>query len=565
MKLPPQGTPERDFFVERMLTDTGFFCRSVLGMDTDRGDSGNAISEIGKGGIRDHGPHQEMIAFLDDEKMKYGVLMAPRRSYKSSAVEGLIMRKICAHPNISILLFMHEQDMAQERCVVIRDLLLSNPILAELYPDMRGAIWRKDRFVTGIRIDKTLQSPTLFVGSPQKVPTGGRADLVIFDDIVSDQNYQSELGRKKTVHCIEASFPIASPGCLFRDIGTPYHQGDAHHWVMEKPGWKKLVHLDVGFDIVKQQDGTMDVTGTGRWPHLTADDMREKLRAGMSFQKFMRDYKLQVVSGFGQAFHRTHFQPRSWQDSHSDLTGYLLCDAAPSGDPKNDLNAIWYVGIDHDQRLFLLDLEVGYWQMYEFCDRYLNMVQRWGGKVNHRAEVWEKGQNSYAYIQHLYVESKRRGYKPKPIYAQRHQGEPNKDTRIANLQVRFQSKQVFVMDTMPRRWNNGTEHRLLWDPQGFVEFDSGAKFPGGDLVEWFVQFPNVLKKDVPDALALVDTLDRDTGKRVCFWTKPSRQRIPEALERKLVQPGGRGVGSSSRFYAKLGRRSTAFPKRTHDQ
>lgn len=112
-RLPPAGTPERTWFIRQMLTDTGFFCRNVLGMHTDRDDKGNATSDIGKGGVRDWGPHQEFIQFIDDDSIKESVILAPRFSYKSSMVQGFILRKILAHPNIAILLYMHDLDLAK--------------------------------------------------------------------------------------------------------------------------------------------------------------------------------------------------------------------------------------------------------------------------------------------------------------------------------------------------------------------------------------------------------------------------------------------------------------------
>jgi len=545
-----------------MLTDTGFFCRNVLDMDTDKDDRGNPTSEVGKGGIRDSGPHQEMVAFLDDPSIEYGILMAPRYSYKSSAVQGFISRLLCAHPNISILLYMHEQDMAVQRCTQIRDSLLSNPIIKELYHDMQGPVWQAGRFITGIRTDKTLTTPSLFIGSPQKIPTGGRPNVIIFDDIVSDQNYKTELGRKKTVDCIERSIPLRSRGCRMIDVGTPYAPGDAHHWCLDQRGWKKLIHLDSGFSMVKKADGTKDVEGEARWPNLSKEFIRNQLKGGLTYRKFMSDYQLKVVSGFDEAFSRTHFQPKMWRDEFKDLTGYLLNDTAPSGDPKNDLNVLMYVGVDKEQRLYLLDCEVGYWQMYEFCERYLNMLDRWCGMVNHRKEIWEKGHTSYSYIQHLYATAKNNnGRRPSPVYETRSTNSANKDSRIGGLQVRFQSQQVYVMSTMPRHWNNGTEMRVLWDQAGYKDFDSEMRLPAGDLVDWFVQWPHHLKKDVPDCLSLVDILDKDTQRRVVFWTKPSHQRLTDTNERKVVPRGNGGAGSAARFYKHLGRRSNVF-KRT---
>lgn len=557
-RLPPAGTPERTWFIRQMLTDTGFFCRNVLGMHTDRDDKGNATSGIGKGGVRDWGPHQEFIQFIDDDSIKESVILAPRFSYKSSMVQGFILRKILAHPNIAILLYMHDLDLAKERCQKIRDILTENPIIRELFPDIRGPKWAQAEFVTSLRNNPSVMSPTLSVASPEKARTGGRYNIVLFDDIVSETNYLTELGRKKAIRTMEMALNLRAKGTRLIDVGTPYHPGDAHHWAMDA-GWKRLTHLDVGFNLVVKPDGTLGLEGEGRWPHLTKEFLSDPLARGMTFPTFMSQFLLQVVSGFNEAFQRHQFQPEKWKEQHRELTGYLLTDIAPSGSQKGDFNVLCYVGMDERNRCYILDLEIGHWKMYEFCERYIAMLARWSSKLTHRCEVMEDSLNRHSYEQHLHMRGKERGVRVNIETQKRNQHERDKDGRIAGLQYRFQAREVFVMDTVPRAWNTGTEVRELWNPEGYHDQSTGAWLPGGDLVEWFVRFPNHLKKDVPDTLALVDARDRKTQTPICYHIRPSHARVKDAVVRKSVgdsrrTSGSMGRGSATRFYERYARR-----------
>jgi len=538
-----------------MLSDTGFFCRNVLGMDTDRDEHGNAYSEIGKGGVRSWGPHQEVVSFLDDDARKAIVILAPRFSYKSSIVQGFILRNILAHPNIAILLYFHDDEMATKRCATIRDILVQNEIIRELFGNLRGPEWTQTAFTTSHRSDKTLQSPTLSVATPRKARTGGRYNLILFDDIVSETNYLTEEGLKKSIHCMQTSLALASRGARYIDVGTPYHPGDAHHWAMDS-GWDKLTHLDVGCELVTKDDGTLDLEGEARWPNLPISHLRTYLQKGMKFQWFMSQFKLQVVAGLTEAFRRTHFQPCAWKEEHQDLTGYLLTDVAPSGSEKGDLNILMYVGIDEQHRVYILDIDMGHMLMYAFCDRYLKMLQKWGSKVNHRCELWEKGLTFPAYQEHLRVEARKRNVRIQMESQQRNQTVPTKRARIAALQARFQSHEIFVMDTVPRQWSAGTEMRTLWDPEGYTDHKHDVPLPAGDLVEQFVRFPHHMRDDLPDTLALVDSIDKHTQARICTWVRPSRQRIPEAVQRRSAKNDKRSIrgGSSTRFYERYGRR-----------
>ena len=231
------------------------------------------------------------------------------------------------------------------------------------------------------------------------------------------------------------------------------------------------------------------------------------------------------------------------------IFGFLLTDTAPSGSKDGDINVLLYAGMDERGRIYILDLEIGFWQMAEFAERYLNMLQRWQPKVTHSHEMWEKTLAYHPYHYHIHAEAKRRNIRVAFKVDGRSQGSSSKDVRISGLQVRFQSREVFVMNTVPRTWSTGTEIRELWNPYGYKDPVSGVGLPGGDLVEQFVRFPHHKRKDVPDTLALLDAFDKQNNRRYCAWIKPSRLRaVPETVQRKPAIKQENLRGSSTRFY-----------------
>lgn len=561
MRLPPRSQPEeRAFFVTQMLNDTGFFCRNVLGMDTDRDPTGEPVSEVGKGGIRDDGPHAETIRFMDNESMQYRVMWTPRFTYKSSKVTGYILRNILKYPDISILLAMHTTDAAEERVRTIRDILTSNEILKEIFGDLKGPSWTGNSFVSGLRQDRTLLTPTLYGASPQKGTAGGRPDLIVFDDVVSESNSVTETQLKKGCRFVEATLALRGHRTRFLGVGTPYHEADANHWMVDA-GWNKLIHLDAGVDVSVNEKGLVILSGEARWPNLSIDFLRKYLKreekdgGGASYEWFMSQFKLQVVRGLRARFARTHFQPCQWQpEVHSSLTGYLLTDTAPSGSTDGDMNVLMYVGIDERHHVYILDIECGFWQMYEFADRYLKMLQKWQAKVNHRLELWEKGHNYFSYFQHIHVQAKQRNIRVSTYAETRNNSVAGKDDRIGATAIRFQAGEVHIMDTVPRLWNAGTEMRELWNPSGEIDPKTGFGLPSGDLVQQFIRFPTITRKDLPDAFALVDTMDKNTQQRVCFHAKSGRQRPdPSTRQQPIRQTASRFNGSSSRFYDRIKR------------
>ena len=559
-KLPPRSSPEeRQWFVRQMLNDTGFMCRNVLGMDTDRDPTGEPVSAEGEGGVRADGPHGETVAFMDDESVQYKVLWTPRFTYKSSKVTGFIVRNILKYPDIAILLAMSTTDRAAERVRVIRDILTSNPIILELFGELRGPSWTEGSFITAMRQDQTLLTPTLYSASPQKGTAGGRPDLIVFDDIVDETNSVTDVQLARGRKFVESTLALRGQRTRYMTIATPWHEADANHWCIDA-GWKKCVHLDIGCEVNVDEKGSVLLSGDSRWPHMPVEFLRRYLRdasgtggGGMSYEFFMSQFKLQVVRGLRAHFTRTQFQPATWQEKvHKDLTGYLLTDTAPSGSTKGDLNVLFYVGVDERNHVYMLDLEVGFWQMYEFCDKFLNMLQRWASKVNHRHELWEKGHNHLSYLQHISVQAEARKIRISPVAETRNQSIAGKDIRIMATSVRFQAGEVFVMDTMPKTWNAGTETRELWNPYGEQDVQTKVRLPSGDLVQQFIRFPTHARKDIPDAFALVNTLDSETKRMVCIHVKSSRQRVAESIERKPIQfSGSRSHGSTARFYQRI--------------
>lgn len=552
IELPPAGTPERKFFQERAENDTGFFCRHVLGMHTDLDAHGKPTSQVGAGGIRDNGPHAEIVSFLDDQSTTHRLIWAPRFTYKSSCAGlGYPLRLILKHPDISILLGMHSSKAAKERCAVMRDLLTEHPIITDVWGELKGANWQGDSFTTSKRQNRTLFTPTLYVGSPDKGLAGGRPNEVVFDDVVDETDVGSELKLKKGISFVERALALSGKGTRYTMIATPWDEQDAGHFARDA-GWASCTHLDIGYELFERDDGTLDLRGEGRWPHLTLEHLRGFLRGGMRFELFSSQFLLRCARGLKAKFARHHFRPTKWNEpEHRDLTGYLLCDVAPSGETSGDMNVLLYVGIDERGNLYLLDLEVGFWTMYEFCDRYLTMLQRWQKRVNHSHEMWEKGQTFSGYTQHIGMQARDRNIRVRYHAAQRNGTAPGKDLRIEMSAMHFQTGRINVMDTMPKVWNSGTKILPLWDPEGEIDPVSKIRMPGGEMVQQFVRFPHYGRKDIPDTLALIDTLDPQTLQRVCSWIRPaSRGQSIETMRNKPADARRRELGATTNFFDK---------------
>lgn len=554
----PKDPGDAELFKQQILSDTGVFCRRVLGMDTDRDQKGNISGEEGKGGVRAHGPHAEVIKFIDDwdPLHPFRHLMCPRYAYKSSMAQGLIARALLAYPDISILTMMANKQMAADRVAVVKDILETNPVIQELYPGLKCS-GSKYAFTTSIRGNTTLQSPSLWAGSPQNIPTGGRPNFILLDDLADDVNTRTEGGLRKCIESAQACLLLRSRDGILLNIATPRHDGDLSGWIAEQPGWTKCVHLDVGCDLIQDEMGKPVFVGTPRWPHLSLDFLNSQLKGGLSYVDAMSQYKLKVVAGLHAHFKRNQFQPFAFKSEHSGLTGYLLTDVATSLSKESCLNVLMEVGVDQRGNVYILECQIGRWPMLEFIERLVSMRARWSGRINHQAEIMETTAVNQGYRQQMAAKARANGIRLNIVPIVRNASARNKDVRILNTQSRFQSRQVFVNNEMTgTTWANDADVRVIWDPEGYKDIDTGQVLPDGEIVQQFIRHPYHPLKDIPDTFALVDEVDKETGQLVCFYRRPSPQMNPDVtLRRPTVRPSLGSQGYTSKFYKRANRRN----------
>lgn len=532
------------------MTDTGFFCRHILGMNKD-GDSG----EPWKGGVRDHGPHQELVQMLDDPDVRLGIVLMPRNSYKSSIIMGRILREILSNPNCTVLLCMHDYKKAMERTQTMRDILLENPVITRLYGNLRGKPWRQNAFVTTLRTNRALLEPTFSCCARDALPTGGHYSLIIMDDIIDDQASKTEEGIASSKRALSYLMPLRTTDGKMMDVGTLYADGDVHHAILEQKNWKRVIH-EVGYELVQNPQSGISLEGEETYFTMLSKEFLNEQLGIMGPRIWLSQYKNRLVGVGNQIFDRRQFQPIAWSERLRGLTGYLLTDTASSEKQEGCYSVIAYAGLDERYHLYILDLEIGHWSQQDFIDRFFRMREKWATKVNHQGECMESATLSLTYIPAMEAIARKKRLFLNFITLPRHaRNEHNKDQRILRLQPRFQSRQVWICDTVPREFTDFSEQKVLWDPEGYEEPQTGQRYPGGELVRQFCNFRLWSRsiRDIPDAIAQIDELDPKTRERFCFYKRPPGEKLPESVARRRVVPG-RSALPSRRFHGIYRRR-----------
>lgn len=543
-----------ELFRRRCQEDTGFVCRQLIGWNYDEGAGGKKLN-VGTGGVRSTGAHQKIVAMLDapnpdPELARYVLISGSRGCYKSAIGMGFCDKHIIRDPNVRIWWIAATDGAAEEKSLAVRATLESPKVVRYFgvqKPDPgSGKPWEATRFTVAGRTDSNLQNTTFSAYSLKHMPTGGRANIILCDDIVDEKSHTNQEMIQKAKDAFAYLQPFLAVGGLLVVIINRWDDDDLLHDLENSPLFAaphgdKLI-LGAGVRVVTNELGHKDLVedeGGVTFPHLSVPVLRQKL-LGMiqkgDYRKFVLQYLNEVPPMGGGEFQRHFFQPLRWGADMRTLSGYLMTDTATSQRSQGSYSALAYVGLDADDSIYLLDGALGHWPQSEFVTRFFDLLERWRKRVNHCGEVWEKVSIASAFEFSIQQEARRRQQRLNTIEVNR-TSEDSKNMRIKQMHTPMYRKQFWVVDTFPRTFEDLGGTRILYDPEGYVDPRTKIPQPAGELVDQFMRLGNpTQKKDLADAIALIVECEktRNNGhlRRYCQYRKP---RDPESAPAALTE------------------------------
>lgn len=180
-------------------------------LDEIRNDSARAINYILAGSVpRWHGlgkMHMEWHYAVDRVKdnihaareglvnvrnVRTGIMIeSPRDHAKTTNMAiGRVLYELGSNPNVRIKLVCSNDKNATKRVLAIQSNIDNNQNLHKLFPDLRaaknGGVWSATQLT--VERDAILVDPSVEACGVLSSGTGGRADIIIFDDIVDERN-----------------------------------------------------------------------------------------------------------------------------------------------------------------------------------------------------------------------------------------------------------------------------------------------------------------------------------------------------------------------------------------
>lgn len=226
-------------------------------------------------------PHH--VQWTDDfVNNKHCIILAPREHGKTAWLVGYIIWNAFYKKKQNIMVF--SETLGQGKMILggefsIKEQMESNPKLHSIYPTDYTRKWSETqiKLSNGVRIE--------IAGWDQRV-RGRHPDLIILDDVLSDQNSGTKEARKKVLHFFtHVIVPMRKKNTQIIIIGTAHHPDDL------------LFTLgNTGEYTFRRYQAVDEETSIALWPEKHSFDSLQKFRRAYGELAYQREYQNNPIS-----------------------------------------------------------------------------------------------------------------------------------------------------------------------------------------------------------------------------------------------------------------------------
>ncbi len=338
----------------------------------------------------------EQFQFLADEHHR-AIFMAHPESGKTTQISILRLLKMMGdNPNIHIALISKTGDTAQKSARALREYIERNEDLHEIYPDLvPGSQWGEKQFI--IKRSSYSKDPTVQCLGLGGTLIGSRVDVLMFDDILDDENTISPSERKKVIRRFLAFMERVSAKASAWMLTNAWHPDDAAHVMGREYNWPTFK-----FPVV-------DEDGVSTWPSKWTPERIQQAREDSGPLGFARAYLCRArdegespfdEDALEQAFEAGRELELVYKlDTATLPPGAMICvgvDLAVTKKKTGHLTALTtsLLWPEPDGRMTRQTLwcESGRWSSREIRTRFLDHLQRYGDPLfvveNNAAQRW---------------------------------------------------------------------------------------------------------------------------------------------------------------------------------
>lgn len=308
-------------------------------------------------------------------------IVLPRDHSKSTFVTiAWTIQQILRNPNVRVLIANGVWDQSRKFLAEIKA-QLENSQLKYLFGDFQSARWNSDDIIVKQRT-KPQKEPTVFTTGVEAESTGSRADIIIADDLMGEQNYKTPEQREKVKKFRRSLVNLLEPGGIMIDIMTRWHLDDTFTEIMEKE--RKFYDVMVR-KVVEDGKLIYPKKFSKRFdpkrkefvpvPEENCLDYVDYLKQTKPADEFASQFLNEPISMENQVFKEGMF--KYWNERPERLFVAMTCDLAISQVAGSDWTALKVLGMDDKRRLYVLDYLRGHWGPHDTVKNIFDMQEKW--------------------------------------------------------------------------------------------------------------------------------------------------------------------------------------------
>lgn len=261
---------------ERGQRDLFFFCHDILGY-------GDMLPRVHQQVCDIYGPSDPLKPFAEQDTIKNYLILDPRGEFKTSISIGKTLQNWVNFPNLTTLRMSGIETLVKRTIQEIKNQLLSNSILRELYPEC--VPWSDKKGEDGlppsdfgtayglVHPKRTIvrREPTITISTLDSVKAGSHYEWVCGDDLVHEKNYQTRDLLQKTHDDWNLAHNLLNPDGVRELDGTRYDWSDLYgttmeqnkgHWrIHSRPIWTSDAEYAMNNGFAMEQTYTHPITG----------------------------------------------------------------------------------------------------------------------------------------------------------------------------------------------------------------------------------------------------------------------------------------------------------------
>lgn len=257
--------------------------------------------------------HVDWQKLIDDHNRV--LIAAPRGHGKTVQIVIRIIYTLGHNPNARIKIIGSSDEKAKEILGLAKEMIDKNERVREVFPHLRIDKDRGDTKGAFFVIRNIAQrDPSVEAAGVLSGGAGGRADLLICDDVVDMKNAVINPALREQVIRIvkETWFSLVAATGKIVWICTPYHIADASHDLKNNAGkvwtvwWTPAIQYHIQYDEegspILDENGKPVVLKSILWPTKWSEEKLENKREELGDRVFTRQYLLNAMSDEERTF-----------------------------------------------------------------------------------------------------------------------------------------------------------------------------------------------------------------------------------------------------------------------